>query len=229
MRCAGTSEVITALLVWGLATAEARPRRVTVPVDIGVGPSAHLITGPVFRDQPVHTGLSLSVQAIIDKKTLRKYRKRIPAKYRKMVMQMEEVRYSPFIWLPDTLIISPAYDGTGMYGASWRPLSIGLTWSREPVRFVTSIGGPRITYLFIHSRTLASPTHFLRPGLDARADLEIPFSDTVLLSARWTSELYPPQQVGGSILEWGPPGESIWHVGQATLMLHIRFPYTTRL
>ena len=60
-----------------------------------------------------------------------------------------------------------------------------------------------------------------------RANLEIPFSDTVLLSMSWTSQLYPPQEVGGSILRWGPPGESIWHIGQATVLLHVRFPYRT--
>ncbi|MEZ4317905.1 MAG: hypothetical protein R3F61_10385 [Myxococcota bacterium] len=211
---------------WLVLSALAKPRPITIPIDVGIGPSAHLVTGPVFRDQPVHTGLSLSLEAIIDQKTLRKYRRRIPARYREMAMRMDEVRYAPFIWLPETVFVSPAVRGTGMYGATWRPVSLGIPWVKDPFRFVTSVA-PRVTYAFLHSRTLPSPTHFLRPGIDVRAEAEIPFSDDVLLSLGWTSQLYPPQEVGGSMLRWGTLDESIWHIGQATLQLHVRVPYKT--
>jgi hypothetical protein len=236
------------LVLWsGLlpSLADAAPRRsryVTIPVDIGIGPSAHLITGPVFRDQPIHSGLSLSIQAIIDKQTIRRYRKQIPARYRKLVQQMDEVRYSPFIWLPETVFISPALPrrrpdgskrgGTGMYGATWRPFSIGIPWVRDPFRFTTSAGA-RLTYAFLHSDTagggIDSPTHFLRIGIDLRAQLYVPFSDEVGISAGWTSQFYPPQPVGGSIFAFGPFDESIWHIGQGTLKLHVRVPYRTQL
>ena len=61
----------------------AQAGKVTVPVDIGLGPAAHMITGPVQDDQMLHTGLKLSVEAIIDKKTIKKNKKRIPRQYRR--------------------------------------------------------------------------------------------------------------------------------------------------
>lgn len=211
--------------MWWIALALAKP--IKVPVDVGVGPSAHLISGPVFADQPIHTGLSLSVQAIINKKLIRKYKKRIPSQYRAAALRMNEIRYAPFIWLPETLFISPGINGTGMYGATWRPISLGLTPMLKPVRFSLN-AGLRLTYIFIHSTKLPSPTHFLRPGIDLRAEVEVPLSKKVLFSLSWTSQFYPPQEVGGEILKWGRLEDSIWHIGQANVMFHYRFPYKTK-
>lgn len=202
--------------------------KVTVPVDIGVGPSAWLISNRVFADQPVHTGLTFSIQAVLDKKWLKKNKRLVPKKYRSLIARMDEVRITPYFWIPESIVISPAWKDTGVYGISWRPFSYGIPWIRKGVRFSTS-AGLRVTYLFLHSRTLPSPTHFVRPGLDLKAYLEIPFSDTVLVSLSWASHFYPPQRLGGHPLQFVPFEDAIWHVGQGTLKLHVRVPYRTRL
>jgi hypothetical protein len=214
--------------LFALAVGLAFAKPVTVPIDIGVGPAAHLVSGGVFADQPVHTGLTLSIQAVLDKKTIRKFKRQIPKKYRDMVMQMDEVRISPSIFIPDTLFISPGIGNTGMYGVSWRPISAGIPLSKGPIK-VGASAGLRLTYAFLHSKALPSPTHFIRPGIDVKFNVEIPLSKKVLTSFGWDSQFYPPQQVGGAVFAFGPLDSAIWHVGQGYWKWHYRFPYKVKL
>lgn len=213
-----------------LFAASALAKKVEVPIDIGVGPAANLVTGPVYQDQSVHTGLVFSAEAVLEKKQLRKVKGQIPKQYRDMVMQMNEVRISHFL-VPDQFFISPkgAFGGgTGMWGIGFRPLGVNIPFVYEP-GFRFKVGaGLRLTYAYLPSDTLPSPTHFLRPGLDLKAEAEIPFSDTFLVSFGWNSQAYIPQEVGGSILAVGALDESIWHIGQGFLKLHFRFPYEYR-
>ncbi len=217
------------LLVSPADAGKKKKKTVEIPIDIGVGPAAHLITGPVMQDQPAHFGLAFSVEAVLDKKLIRKFKKRIPAQYRQMALSMDEIRIShPLI--PDTFFISPAgiLSDTGMYGLSLRPIGVNLPLIDGDVDFKIGLGA-RLTYFHMHSRTLPSPTNFLRPGLDVKAEMEVPFSDTTLISFGWDSQFYIPQTLGGSILEVGPLSDSIWHVGQGFVKLHVRIPYTYKL
>ncbi|MFP2931955.1 hypothetical protein ACLESO_43680 [Pyxidicoccus sp. 3LG] len=214
--------LLSALLLPALAGAQ----RVTVPVDVGVGPAAFLFFGPVFDDQPIHTGLKISVDAVLDREWLRKNERLIPKRYRKQARSVDEIRISPSILIPDTLIISPKLRDTGMYGATWKPLSLGLPLSSNPVRFSVN-GGLLLTYAYLHSDTL-DDTHFLRPGAALGADLELQLAKSFLISLGWESALYVPQELGGL----GFPDRlrnGIFHVGQAYVQFHVRFPYTTRL
>lgn len=210
-----------------IAAASAKP--ITVPVDVGVGPATHSLFGPVFQDQPVHTGLAMNVYAVIDNKTIRKFRRRIPKQYRKMAMQIEELRYKPSLLIPDTLFISPklANTNTGMYGISWTPLGLRIPFVREPFEFAIS-PNVRLTYFYLHSTTLDN-THFLRIGLDGKAAVEVPFSKSWRCSFGWASHVYPPQELGGKVFSWGNPEKSIWHIGQGFFKIHHRFPYRVRL
>lgn len=208
--------------------AEAGKRSVEVPVDFGVGPAVFNMTGPVAQQQAWHTGLAISAEAIIDNKTLRKFKKRIPQQYRKAVLSMDEIRIShPLI--PRTLFLSPAglMSDTGIYGIGWRPLGIDIPWINDGVRFTTGVG-VRFTWFYMHSGTLPAPMHFVRPGLDGLVELEIPFSERVLMSVGWDSMVHIPQPVGGPVFQTAPLDESIWHIGQAFLKFHYRVPVTVR-
>ncbi|WIG92850.1 hypothetical protein [Myxococcus sp. SDU36] len=209
-----------------LVPAAAPAQRVTVPVDVGVGPAAFAFFGPVFDDQPIHTGLKLSVEAVLDKEWLKKNQRRVPPRYRKYAKSLDEVRISPSILIPDALIISPKLRDTGMYGATWKPLSLGVPLTSSPARL--SLGaGLLLTYVYMHSDTLPD-THFVRPGAEVGIDLELPLSKSFLLGVGWESAFYVPQELGGL----GLPerlSEGIFHVGQVYLQLHFRFPYTVRL
>jgi hypothetical protein len=209
----------------GKGKGKRRKGPVEIPIDIGIGPAAHLITGPVFQDRPVHTGIAFSAEAILDNKALRRLKNRIPSQYRKQVLQMDELRISHML-IPRTLYISPAIGDatTGMYGIGFRPISVGIPLLRDPVRLELDLGLV-LSYAYLHSTTLPSPTHFLRPGVDPGVELEIPFSEDFLISFGWRSQLFIPQPVGGSVLAVGPLDEAIWHIGQGFLKLHFRFPY----
>jgi hypothetical protein len=219
----------------GLLAPPVRAEPITVPVDVGVGPAAYLISGPVGDDQPLHAGLKLSVQAIIDQATMRAHQDRVPARYRAQALRMREVRYSPSLFIPDALIISPKIRNTGLYGVTWRPLSIGLPLvDAGPVRCGLS-AGLLLTYAFLHSDVLRT-THFIRPGIDLGAELEVALAPSFLVSLGWSSGFYVPQGLGTFGLgpfadeqSYGALKQTMWHFGQAFLQLHFRFPYTADL
>jgi hypothetical protein len=214
-------------LLTGLCT-PALAGKVTVPVDIGVGPAVHMITGPVQEDQALHTGLKVSVEAIIDKKTIKKNKKKIPRQYRNYAKQVNEVRFSPSIFIPDTLLISPKSTGnTGMMGIAWQPVGVGIPLLNAGIKARAGLG-LQLWYAYLYSDTLDN-THFLRPGLAPGAEVEIPFTKKFLISAGWSSLVTVPQTLGGSIGEMGEIEESIWHIGQGFVQLHYRFPFTVRM
>jgi hypothetical protein len=198
----------------------------TIPVDIGIGPFAAFITGPVQDDQLIHTGLRLSVAAVLDRETIRENWDRVPPQYRGMAAGISEARVKPLlaVLLPTSLYLSPKLYNTGVYGATWELFGLGVPVISDPVRLSLD-AGLIFTYLYVHSDTLPTPTHFVRPGIELRADLEIPFSDDLLMSLGWASQLHPPQLVGGYPWEALPLNKTIWHSGQLYLQLHFRAPY----
>ncbi len=226
-----TACLSAAALALTLVAGPARGAQVTVPVDVGVGPAGHIVFGQVASDQLFHYGVKLNVAAIIDQQTIKANQNRIPAKYRAAAARMDEVRISPSIFIPDTLYISPKTRYTGMFGATWRPIGFNVPLLRGPVRFTVGAGA-LLTYAFITSDTLAggSDTHFLRPGVDLKAELEVMFVRSFGISLGWSSGFYLPQAIGGAITKVPDVGpDVIWHIGQVFAMLHFRFPYTANL
>ncbi|MEC7240631.1 MAG: hypothetical protein VXW32_05295 [Myxococcota bacterium] len=216
-----------------LASQQAEAKRVTVPIDIGVGPAAQIWTGPLAQDQLVHTGLSISAAAVLDQQFLKQNRKLIPQQYRRQITQMNEIRIGHLL-VPDTLIISPKVKNTGMYGITWRPLTLSIPLIDSGIRVDTS-ADLLFTYTYIHSdlENLGT-THFVRPGLGLSGAIEFPLGGRFRASLYWRSGLYVPQQIGETLDELGPVDEgnlsqSIWHVGQGAIRLHYRFPFTTNI
>lgn len=205
--------------------AAAAPRAITVPADVGVGPTSLHWFGPVFDDWPWHVGLTFSVAAVITPEWVRENKRRIPKKYRRLAETMGTVRIGPSIFLPDTLILSPPIGSTtGMWGASWRPLSLGAPLFDGNTLQVRASVGARLTALYLHSQELPD-TFFLRPGLDAQLTVEIALSDEWLVSLGWTQAAYVPQALGRFDLGTDP-SQWMWASGQGWLKLHYRFPYT---
>lgn len=210
-----------------LAARSASAREYTVPVDVGIGPAAYLITGPVGDDQTAHYGMKFNVEAVIDKEWIRKNPNAVPKKYRKQAKQVAEIRFSPSIFIPDAFFISPKTENTGIYGVTWRPVGLNLNLLRAgPLRFRAG-GALLLTYAYVDSDVF-DDTHFARPGLDLGAELELAFGRSFLVSGGWSSGVYVPQELGGFGFGERPSEDSIWHVGQAFLKLHVRFPYTVR-
>jgi hypothetical protein len=199
---------------------------VEIPINVGVGPAFYFVTGDVQKDRSPLYGVQINVAAIIDKATLKKARKTIPKKYRKQVSKFDEVRISK-IWVPDSLIVSPGNDDTAsVYGVTLRPISLGI-----PIGALSISAGALVTYAYFDGEDIGGTTHFLRPGLDARAELEVAITESFLISAGWSSAVYIPQTLGGGVgdVSFSTASDTVWHIGQAFGVLHFRFPYETRL
>lgn len=211
-----------------------KPEPATVPVQIGLGPSAYFITGPIQSDQAPHYGLRIYAKAIIEGENLKRAAKRAPKKYRKYVSGLDEVRVGHLL-VPDAIIISPKVNRTSIYGATWRPIALGFPLIDSGVKLDLD-AGLMLTYAYFNTSGNASTepkplpagtTHFLRPGIDLRLELEVPLGDTFLFSTGWSSGLYIPQRIGGGIGTLGPTNESIWHLGQAYAVFNVRIPFET--
>jgi hypothetical protein len=214
---------------------KAAPRGpVTVPIDVGFGPQLMVPNPPLFFDQPAFTALTLSIAAVISKDLIEKNKNQVPAEYRNLVSNVSEVRYRP-LWLllvPDVIYLSPHFlipnvTTTGMYGALWRPIGIGIDLMNEPVRFNVH-ADLAAAYIFMHSE-LRGMTHFLRPGLSLSATLEVPLGETFLISTGWASDFFVPQPLGQPPWTIFPLEDSLWHLGGPFVKLHVRIPYEVSL
>ncbi len=200
---------------------------VTVPLNIGVGPTLNWVTGPVAKDQTFHLGLRFTTYLAIGQKERLKYMKHIPKQYRNMARKKGEIRFDPMPWyVPRSFTISPKFRNTGMYGLTFRPIGLGIALGELRLS-----AGLLFSYLFIHSDTLPSPTHFLRPGAEIKASLELPLDKrrNTAVSIEWASQFYIPQNVGGKVLEVGEIDSSVWHIGQIIFMLHKRVDLTLNI
>lgn len=223
---------IAALLLLVLPLAS-RAERAEIPVDFGIGPAAYYFFGLPYENRgPIpHFGLKLNLYAVIDRDLINRHKNRVPPQYRKMAGSVTEVRITPSLLIPDALILSPKVDslgGTGIYGITWRPLSLGMPLVGNPQSRVRLDlrAGLLLTYAYLYSDFLPT-THFARPGADLMLEMELMASRQFLVSLGWASQLYVPQKLGS--FGFGTLEESIFHVGQAFLKLHFRFPYRTNI
>lgn len=227
MRCLLLTAA-AALLMTAPPSGPAHAAKVDVPIQVGIAPAVHWLTGPVANDQILMGGLKLYVAAVIDQDLIRRNINRVPKKYQAQAAKMTEVRYSPLWYLPDTLFLSPKVERTQMWGIAFRPIAIGLTLTQRPR--LSAAAGLLITYAYVGSDDPAlGETHFLRPGIDIKLDFEIPITKRFLISLGWASQFYIPQKVNAGVFDLGGIDESIWHIGQGYLMLHFRFDYPYNL
>ena len=205
--------------------------KVEIPINVGVGPAVYSFTGVIADNQALHYGVALDIAAIIDKAAIKKHKKKIPKKYRKMVSKLGEARVG-YMLIPDSLFLSPGEDGTQIYGATWRPISVNVPLALPGMKLKLG-AGLVMSYSYIditaEGDDSSSTTHFFRPGLDLRAHLEIPVTDSFILSMGWSSGFYVPQEIGGSFSAMGEGKESLWHIGQGSVVLNYRFPFKTRI
>jgi hypothetical protein len=217
-------------LVLGVA-APASAAAVDVPVNLGIGPAVYLISGPVYRDTPLHYGLKIELKAVLSKQFIESNLDKVPRQYRTLARGLQEVRVSPSILIPDALIISPKPltigKRTGMYGVTWRPVSLGVPVGGEAASFNLA-AGLLLTSFFLHSDTLPT-TFFLRPGIDLTAELHLQVvPKKFYVSLGWASGFYVPQVLGG-FLSVTPIDQAVWHMGQGFVKLHFRCPYRVNL
>ncbi len=220
--------VLAALV--NLSPAEAKKREVTVPVEIGVGPAANIISGEMQERQTWFYGARINLEAVIDKALIKKYKKRIPRRYRKMAMQLDEVRLrpAPLSYIPKTLYISPGENA--MYGAMWDLFGVGTRLGPVKASADLQFAYAYLRYQALDEADTAQSMHLLRPAIGFTAHLPLMLTDSVGFDIGWRSTVMPPQEIGASPLSFTQDVDgSIWHIGQAYVAFTYRMPYTTRL
>jgi hypothetical protein len=246
--------VMWTLVLGHLAAKAGVAGAVEIPVNVGIGPAAFYIPEHLEDGDPKpFFGLRLHIKAVIDRETIKQYKNEIPAQYRKAVEGVSEVRVG-YLLIPESILLGhrKTEGGPELYGATWRPIAMGMPIQIGPVRL--SLGtGFLITYAYVntgkykiidhkdqHSTVMVGSsdaqyrskvTNFLRPGADVGLDLELRLSDAILVSLGWSSAYYLPQKIGGSITTTGMGDlqNSIWRVHQAYLVANYRMPVEVRL
>jgi hypothetical protein len=224
-----------------------------IPVNIGVGPAAFYVPEHLEEDDPKpFYGFRLHIKAIIDKKLIEKNKGKIPDQYRKAVEKVDEVRVG-YLLIPETVMLGTRTKEAGpeFFGATWRPIGLGVPLKMGPAMLSLDTG-LLITYAFINTGSYKIPdqsnkdieknprteitfrdqtTHFLRPGMDLKLELEVKFSDSLLTSLGWSSAYYIPQKIGGGIGTVGADQleKSLWRIHQAFVMLHYRLPVKAKI
>jgi hypothetical protein len=208
---------------------------VEIPVEVAVGPVALVPNPPAFFDQPVHAGLMIDVTAVIDQDLIRRYRDRAPAWARGAAGNVNEVKLTPgpLALLPETLVVSPAFSSTGMYGAIWRPFGLSIPLVDTPAFGLDTGAALSAVALFAHSSTLGvsagsggqSFTFVLRPGAQLHVTAELSLSESLRLRAGWASDFFVPQPWGRPPWELFPLEDSLWHLGGPFFVVAYRFPY----
>jgi hypothetical protein len=245
----------TLILVASLAALGTNSARAAdIPVNVGIGPAAFYVPEHLDDEDPEpFYGLRLNVKAIINRDIIKKYKGQIPPQYRSAVEKVDEIRVG-YLLIPESIMLGSRKTphGPEIYGATWRPLGIGLPIKMGPARL--SLGtGLLITYAYINTgdykivdqtdeelEDLRDPddvkfrhqvTHFFRPGADVNLDFEVQFTESFLASIGWSSAYYVPQEIGGSFGSLGMDDlqKSIWRLHQAYAMLHYRFPVEAKL
>jgi hypothetical protein len=208
---------------------------IEVPVEVSLGPVALVPNPPALFDQPVHAGVMIDVAAVVDRTLIRRYRSKLPPWARGVASSVNEVKLAPgpLAFIPETLIVSPGFASTGMYGAIWRPFGLTIPLVDTPAFHVEAGAALSAIALFVHSSTLGVTTSatdqaftfVLRPGLQLRVAAEIPLSDVLRLNAGWSSDLMVPQPWGRPPWELFPLENSLWHLGGPFFTVAYRFPY----
>ncbi len=200
-----------------------------IPLNLGFGPAANYIPKIISDDQLLHYSLKLDIYAALDREFIESHKSRIPKKYRGFVEGKDELRIS-YIFIPESLIISPKYQNTGMYGINFRPLSLGLPLVKTK-GFRNRLNlGLNLTYTYIHSDRIfdgKGSMHFLRPGLNLQFDNIARISNRFFLSFGADAYFYIPQKIkdNSPVMESGSLDESIWFVAQIYILFNPRIIY----
>ena len=218
-----------------ISTTKAPPKKksgkkkthINIPIELGFGPTFYHFSNIQGIDPQFYRGISLSGEAVITKKIIRENKHMIPKQYRKMALAQDEIRISK-IWIPDSILFTNNLNGTSMYGASFRPVSMSLSRAKKNKGLNTDIGA-RFTYAYISHSNTDTTSHFLRLGLDGRLELRIPLQKQNSMGIGWISQLYLPAGFLTSLDQETTPTIIPNHVGQFYIKYYYRFPYKYKL
>lgn len=203
---------------------------VEIPINVGIGPSLFWFPG-LTPDRDLHTGVRLEIYAVIDQAMIKKFKNRIPKKFRRMATAQQEIHVAPSLMMliPDAIIISPG-DTSSIYGATWTLLGLGVNLVNSS-RFdaSVSVNFPTLTYLHVQSPA-NNPENSNLFGIGATPALltQIRITDNWLLGLSYYHTFQLPLEMNQ--FERANGTQKTWnHFGEISAVLHYRFPMMQKM
>ena len=103
----------------------------TAALDIGFGPQTLLFYGAPEPYRHGQGGFVVSTHLLLDSSTLQGEAEALPWPWR-LAASKAKVRYNPFPYLPDSIILSPGFGQGGALGVSWGLGQVGVDLLKEP-------------------------------------------------------------------------------------------------
>ena len=195
-------------------------QKIPLLINIGAGLSQYKLFD-VYNDNANNEdepglifGTELAVRAVIENSTIRRFKNKVPKKYRKAAMKIDEASVTHF-FVPKTLYIQPQNGNRHAYGATWgivptlamgpRLLSLGLR------------GGPILTYLYYKDDRFDDAVHFIRPGLRGGIFLQSKPFRYLKIELGGQGDIYIPKKFYAD-------DKSLWNMRGSYFMIHLRFP-----
>jgi len=210
----------------GFAFAAQSKKDIEVPINIGVGPSFHMLPNELSDGQTLMPGIALQIYAVLSPEVLQQNADRIPRNWRRLISPDQELHIKPWYLtiLPTTILLHP-----GVHHQAW-----GVTWSlfglesnvrpTKSTELQAHLQLPTISATWIQSSRMEQGDKTfvglgVTPGIQA---LWKPFK-SLQFSLGWDESLYLPI----STTEYTPidktPTHWIAH-GIATFLVHVRIP-----
>ncbi|MDH5546753.1 MAG: hypothetical protein OEZ43_14265 [Gammaproteobacteria bacterium] len=187
---------------------------IPIRANVGFGLTQYNFHNAYDNKSALVYGSELSLQAVIDKDTLKKYERKVPAKFRKAAGKLDEVSVGHWA-IPKSLFIHPNDGQKTAFGATWGivpRLQVGLGFLKVGVG-----AGVIASYMYYHDELSQDTVHFIRPALRGGVNLSIPlFNRYLILEAGSQHDAYIPQTFFGS--------KSTWYVSSLYGMVHFRIP-----
>lgn len=190
--------------------------QIPIKVNVGFGLSQYQIVNAYNNKDAFIYGTELSISGVVDKETIKKYKNKVPKKYRKSALKLNEASVT-HLAIPRTLYIQPFDGQKSAFGATWGLVpTLSFGWKYLSI----GLGGGIIaTYLYIHDDKLNDTVNFIRPGVRGVLNFQIPlFSNNFILEGGIKKDAYIPQKMFGE--------NNVWHFSGSYIMFHFRYPTT---
>ncbi|MDH5230782.1 MAG: hypothetical protein OEZ58_05930 [Gammaproteobacteria bacterium] len=205
-------------LILFCTSAAAGKEKIPIRINIGAGYSDYRFEQAYQHQDLYVSATELAINAVVSQETIKKYKNKIPKKFRKAAGKLGEVSVG-HIAVPQTLYLHPFDGRRKAWGGTWGVLpsfDLGL----GPISF--GLGGGVIASVMYHQDTqIKDSTFFARPGVRGEASLKLSLFDRyVILEAGVKKDYYLPQKFYSD--------HGVWKAAGYYAMIHFRIPFSVK-
>lgn len=206
-----------------------------LPLALGAGPSWVTI-GPLAAQGGgtggPFTAIRIEAAAVLDRTFLERNMSRVPAGYRRLLGNTDELRVGN-LFVPRTLILSRTAD-TSLIGATWDLVGLRQPLiNRGPIRLDLNgrlvMAAARLEQTGLAGLTGPRITNFIRPGIALGVGAALALAPGLNLRVGLDETAFIPQALGGGLHETDGPGGSLWRMGSPWAMAEYQLPFRSTL